>query len=202
MMKKHAVLIGVVIGLILMGVAIGLYPGGTMFDETTVGFSWSRNFISNLFGARALNGAPNPAMIWAYAGMLLFPCCYALFFVHMAGKIPVKNAGIILKYLGLANVVFTFLTVTRYHDLMLIISTSLFWTCIVIITVYILKTKLHWFKFLCIICVLLFYYGVYLWGTSNWDLLPTIQKVNFATSTLLILALEYFTKAEDFANVH
>lgn len=202
MMKKHAVLIGVVIGLILMGVAIGLYPGGTMFDETTVGFSWSRNFISNLFGARALNGAPNPAMIWAYAGMLLFPCCYALFFVRMAGKIPVKNAGIILKYLGLANVVFTFLTVTRYHDLMLIISTSLFWTGIVIITVYILKTRLRLFKLLCIVCLLLFYYGVYLWATSNWDLLPTIQKVNFATSTLLILGLEYFTKAEDFADVH
>jgi len=202
MMKKYAVLIGVVIGLILMGVAIGLYPGGTMYDETTVGFSWRQNFISNLFGARALNGAENPAMIWAYAGMLLFPCCYALFFVHMAGKIPVKNAGIILKFLGLTNVIFTFLTVTRYHDLMLVISTSLFWTGIVIITVFILKTRLRLFKLLCIICLLLFYYGVYLWATSNWDLLPTIQKVNFVSSTLLILGLEYFTKAEDFEMVH
>jgi hypothetical protein len=201
MIKKYSVLAGVVISLILMAIAISVYPGGTMYDETTIGFSWTKNFISNLFGIRALNGAENPAMIWAYSGMILFPCSYALFFIHMGKKLPEKNAGIILKYGGLANVIFTFLTVTRYHDLMLIISTTLFWSGIVVITIFILKTRLHVFKLVCIICLLLFYYGVYLWGTSNWDLLPIIQKVNFLTSTLLILGLEYFTKPEDFAHI-
>ncbi|MDN3581553.1 hypothetical protein [Mucilaginibacter flavus] len=185
-----------------MAIAIWLYPGGTRFDETTVGFSWGKNFISNLFAERALSGAENPATVWAYLGMILFPVSYAMFFVNMANKIPDKNAAFIIKYGGLANVPFTFLTVTHLHDLMLIISSSLFWTCIICITVIIFKTKLQLFKLLCVICVLLFYYGVYLWGTSNWDLLPIIQKVNFVTSTLLILGLEYFTKAEDFAGIN
>lgn len=201
MMRKYAVLIGIIISSVLMAIAIWVYPGGSMYDDTAVGFSWSKNFISNLFATRALNGAENPAVIWAYAGMILFPVSYAIFFINMAKKIPDRNAAYIIKYGGLANVLFTFLTVTRWHDLMLIVSTSVFWTCIICITVFIFKTKLHLFKLLCVICLLFFYYSVYLWATSNWNLLPITQKVNLATSTLLILGLEYFTQKEDFAHI-
>jgi hypothetical protein len=114
---------------------------------------------------------------------------------------PDKNAAYIIKYLGIANILFTFLTVTPWHDLMLIISTSLFWTCLFIITVFILKTRLHLFKVFCVVSLLIFYYSVYLWGISDWNLLPITQKINFATSTLLILGLEYFTQKEDFVHI-
>lgn len=201
MFKKYSVLIGIVISSILMMIAISVYPGGSMYNEYSVGFDWQRNFISNLFAARALNGAENASKIWAYAGMLLFPFSYALFFVNMSKKLPDKNAAYILKYLGIANILFTFLTVTHWHDLMLIISTSLFWTCLFIITVFILKTRLHLFKALCIVSLLIFYYSVYLWGISDWNLLPITQKINFVTSTLLILGLEYFTQKGDFAHI-
>jgi hypothetical protein len=201
MIKKYSVLIGVVISLILIMIAISIYPGGTMFDEYSIGFDWSKNFMSNLFGAKALNGAENPSRIWAYSGMILLPLSYAVFFINMSKKIPEKNAAKILKYGGVANIFFTFLTVTSLHDIMLILSTTLFWTCLVVITVFILKTRLHLFKFFCIICLLIFYYSVYLWGTNDWSLLPIMQKVNFISSTLLILGLEYFTKQEDFAHI-
>jgi hypothetical protein len=182
-------------------IAISIYPGGTMFDEYSTGFNWTKNFMSNLFGTKALNGAENPSRIWAYSGMILLPFTYAVFFINMSKKIPEKNAGYILKYGGIANILATFLTVTSLHDIMLIISTTLFWTCLVVITVFILKTRLHLFKFFCIVSLLVFYYSVYLWGISDWSLLPVMQKVNFASSTLLILGLEYFTKQEDFAPI-
>jgi hypothetical protein len=201
MIKKYSVLTGIVISLTLMIIAISIYPGGTMFDQTSVGFDLKRNFISNLFGVRALNGAENPSRTWAYLGMLLLPLSYAIFFNHMSKKIPDKNAGYILKYGGGANVLCMFLIVTPLHDLMLNISIALFWTCMVVITVFILKTKLHLFKFLCVICLLIFYYSLYLWGTNAWDLLPVMQKVNFINSTLLILGLEYFTAQKDFAHI-
>jgi hypothetical protein len=201
MLKKYSVLIGIVVSSIFMIIAISVYPGGSMYNEYAVGFDWKRNFISNLFATRALNGAENASRIWAYAGMILFPISYAMFFINMAKKIPDRNAAYIIKYAGIANILFTFLTVTPLHDLMLIISTSLFWTCLFIITVFIMKTRLHLFKVLCLICLLIFYYSVYLWGISNWNLLPITQKINFVTSTLLILGLEYFTKKEDFAHI-
>jgi hypothetical protein len=201
MIKKRAVLIGVVLSFILIMIATSVYPGGTMFYHYSTGFDWTKNFMSNLFGAKALNGADNPSRIWAYLGMISLPVTYALFFINMAKKIPNRNAANILKYAGLANVLFTFLTVTTLHDSMLIISTTLFWTCLVIITVFILKTSLHLFKVICIITLLIFYYTVYLWGISDWGLLPIMQKINLATSTLLILGLEYFTTKEDFEHI-
>ncbi|HEY4326204.1 MAG TPA: hypothetical protein VGN20_19615 [Mucilaginibacter sp.] len=201
LIKKYSVLIGVVISLFLMLTAISIYPGGSMFDENSIGFDWTKNFMSNLFGVRALNGSQNPSRIWAYAGMILLPCSYAIFFVNMSKKIPEKKAANILKYGGIANVLFTFLTVTPLHDLMLIISTTLLWTCLIVITVFILKTRLHLFKLFGVITLLMFYYGVYLWGISDWSLLPIMQKINFISSTLLILGLEYFTGKEDFAHI-
>ena len=201
MIKKYSVLIGVTISLILMIIATSIYPGGSMFDKNSIGFDWTKNFISNLFATKALNGSENSSRIWACLGMIILPFSYAIFFINMAKKIPEKNAGNILKYLGAANILFMFLIVTPLHDLMLNISITLFWTCIVVITVFILKTRLHLFKFFCVICLLIFYYSLYLWGTNDWSLLPIMQKVNFASSTLLILGLEYFTKQEDFAHI-
>ena len=201
MIKKYSVLIGVVTSVILMIIAISIYPGGTMFDKNSVGFDWTKNFISNLFATKALNGSENSSRIWACLGMIILPFSYAIFFINMAKKIPEKNAGNILKYLGAANILFMFLIVTPLHDLMLNISITLFWTCIVVITVFIFKTRLHLFKFLCIACLLFFYYSIYLWAISDWGLLPIMQKVNFINSTLLILGLEYFTKQEDFAHI-
>ena len=201
MIKKYSVLIGVVISLMLMLVAISIYPGGSMFDKNSVGFDWSNNFISNLFGAKALNGAENPSRFWAYSGIILLPFSYAIFFFNMSKKISEKNAAYILKYGSVVNILFTFLIVTPLHDLMLNISISLFWTCIVIITVFVIKTRLHLFKIFCVVCLLIFYFSLYLWATNKWGLLPIIQKVNFINSTLLILGLEYFTKQEDFAHI-
>ena len=201
MIKKYSVLIGVVISLILMIIAASIYPGGSMFNKNSVGFDWTKNFISNLFATKALNGAENSSKIWACLGMIILPFSYAIFFINMSKKIPEKNAANILKYGGAVNILFMFLIVTPLHDLMLNISITLFWTCIFIITVFILKTRLHLFKFFCVVCLAVFYYSIYLWATSDWDLLPTMQKVNFINSTLIILGLEYFTKQEDFAHI-
>ena len=97
MIKKYSVLIGVVISLILMIIAISIYPGGSMFDKNSVGFDWTKNFISNLFATKALNGAENPSRIWAYLGMIILPFSYAIFFINMSKKIPEKNAANIHK---------------------------------------------------------------------------------------------------------
>jgi hypothetical protein len=198
---KYSVLTGVIVSVALMVIAISLYPGGSMVDNSYVGFSLRNNFISNLFEPVALNGTENASRIWACLGMILLPCTYAIFFIHMSKKIPDRNAGHILTYMGIANILFTFLIATPWHDLMLNISITLFWTGIFIVTFFILKTSLHVFKILCVACLLVFYYSIYAWATNDWDLLPTLQKVNFINSTVLILGLEYFTGKEDFAHI-
>lgn len=196
--KKYSVLICLVISVILIVIATFVYPGGSLADKNSIGFEWSKNFISNLFAAKAINGSENPSRIWAIIGMAFHSVGYGLFFINMSKKISTGYATTVLKLIGGGNILFSFLIVTPLHDIMVILSSTLFLIGLFYITVYLLKTKLTIFKFLCILCFLIFYYTLFLYGSGNWGLLAIMQKVTFICSMLLVLGIEYFTKPEDF----
>ena len=197
-MRKYSVLICVVISVLFLVTATLLYPGGSILDKNSVGFDWSKNFFSNLFLAKALNGATNPSRIWALIGMVFNSMGYGLFFFHTSRKIPQKHAALVLKTIGLVNMLFTFLIATPLHDIMVTISSTLTMIALFYITVFILKTKLHWVKLFCIGSLLIFYYTLYLYGAGDWGLLAVMQKVAFLCFMLLVLAIEYFTTGEGF----
>jgi hypothetical protein len=198
MIKKYSVFFCLLISFILIVTAASVYPGGSILDNNSIGFDWTKNFISNLFAEKAINGAENTSRIWAIAGMFFHSVGYGIFFINMSKKITDKNASLVLKLVGAANILFSFLIVTPLHDTMITLSSTLFLLGLFYITVFILKSKLHFFKFACIICLLTFYYTLYLYGSGNWGLLAIMQKVSFIISMLLVLGLEYFTKQEDF----
>jgi hypothetical protein len=201
MIKKHLVLICLVISVILMVVATLVYPGGSLLDKNSTGFDWSTNFFSNLFAAKAINGSENTSRIWAIIGMAFHSVGYGILFINMSKKVSERHAATILKLIGAANILFTFLIVTPLHDIMVTISGTLSLLALFYITVFILKTKLHLLKFSCIICLLTFYYTFYLYGSGNWGLLAIMQKVSLISSMFLVLGLEYFTKQEDFKQI-
>ena len=57
MIKKYFVIIGIIISLIFIIIAILSYPGGTYQDKNSIGFDWTRNYFSNLFETKAINGS-------------------------------------------------------------------------------------------------------------------------------------------------
>jgi hypothetical protein len=179
-------------------IATLLYPGGSILDKDSVGFDWSKNFFSNLFLAKALNGTINPSRIWALIGMVFNSIGYGLFFIHTSRKIPHKHTEFVLKSVGIANMLFTFLIATPLHDIMVTVSSTLTMLGLFYITVFILKTKLHLLKFFCIVSLLIFYFTLYLYGAGDWGLLAVMQKVTFLCFMLLVLTIEYFTRSEDF----
>ena len=197
-MRKYSVLICVVISVLFLVTATLLYPGGSILDKNSVGFDWSKNFFSNLFLAKALNGTVNPSRIWALIGMVFNSIGYGLFFIHTSRKIPQKHTELVLKSIGIANMLFTFLIATPLHDIMVTVSSTLTMIGLFYITVFILKTKLHWLKFFCIGSLLIFYYTLYLYGAGDWGFLAVMQKVTFLCFMILILTIEYFTRGEDF----
>ncbi|MCE7923970.1 MAG: hypothetical protein DYG98_13010 [Haliscomenobacteraceae bacterium CHB4] len=200
-MKKYSVLICIVISVILLVIATLIYPGGSLLDKSSTGFVWSKNFISNLFAAKAINGSDNTSRIWAIIGMAFHSVGYGIFFINTSRKMPVRHAANVLKYIGAANIVFNFLIATPLHDIMITISSTLSLLGLFYITVFILKTRLHLFKFACIICMLTFYYTLYLYGSGDWGLLAIMQKVSLISSMALILSIEYFIKQEDFQQI-
>ncbi len=198
MLKKHAILISTGLSVIFIVIATLLYPGGSIYDANSVGFDWTKNFMSNLFGEKALNGADNPARIWAVIGMIFQSLSYMLFFVNFSTKIPHKGSAKVVKYLGYSNVIFIVLIASPLHDLMIIITSTMFLAGLFYITIFVLKSRLTVFKFLCVICLLLYYFTIALYGFRYLDLLVIMQKVTFLFSLLVILGLEYYTSKEDF----
>ncbi|MEA1787617.1 hypothetical protein U1E44_16060 [Arenibacter sp. GZD96] len=197
-MQKYSVLICIIISVLFLVIATLLYPGGSILDENSVGFDWSKNFFSNLFLAKALNGTENPSRIWALIGMVFNSIGYGLFFIHTSRKIPHKHTELVLISIGVVNMIFTFLIATPLHDIMVTVSSTLTMIGLFYITIFILKAKNHWLTLFCIASLLIFYSTLYLYGAGNWGLLAVMQKITFLCFMLLVLTIEYFTKAEDF----
>lgn len=63
----------------LIGVAIAVYPGGTILERGAAGYSFSHNFLSDLGSRSALNGASNSASrLLCAAGIALFTAALLL----------------------------------------------------------------------------------------------------------------------------
>ncbi len=200
MIKRYLVFICMIISVLLIVIAAVSYPGGSLLDKNSVGFGWSKNFISNLFETKAINGSENPGRIWAIIGMAFQSVGYGVFFINMSKKFFFNAWGNVLKYIGFANILFIFLIATPYRDVGTIsIVLTLFG--LFIITFFVLKSKLHLLKFCCIICLLTYYCFFFLYGFSYLKLAFIMQKVYSISSILLVLGLEYFTKHDDFANI-
>lgn len=202
MLKKHAVLSGIIISLLLLVIATWHYPGGSQFDKTSIGYNWRTNYISNLFGEKAVNGADNTARFWAMGGMVFLSVSFALFFAGFSERIPAKRAAKVIKYIGVSGMIFTFLIATPLHDVMVTVASTMFLISLFYITVFVFKSKLHWFKLFCVVGLLIFYGTLYLYGTGSFKFLPIMQKLNFAVTIVLVLSLQYFAKAEDFQHIN
>ncbi len=198
--NKYSVLICLVVSVIFIVIASLVYPGGSILDENSKGFYFSKNFFSNLFAAKAINGVENSARIWAILGMAFHSVGYGIFFIHMSKKIHLKQWAKILKYIGVANIVLIFLIATPLHDLG-VISIMLTLFGLFIITVFVLKSKLNFLKCCCIICLLTYYCFFGVFGLGYMGLAVIMQKVYILSSMLLVVGLEYFTKPEDFIQV-
>jgi len=190
-------MICLVTSMILIIIATLAYPGGSLLDKNSIGFDWSKNFLSNLFATKAINGSENPGWIWALIGMAFNSVGYGIFFINMSKKIASGKWANILKYIGIANIIFIFLIATPLHDLGTI-SIILTLLGLFTITVFILKSKLHFLKFCCIICLLTYYCFFSFYGFGYLGLTVIMQKVYIISSMSLVLGLEYFTKYEDF----
>ena len=200
MIKKYTVLICLITSVLFLVIAAFEYPGGSLLDKNSIGFGWSKNFISNLFEPNAINGSDNPGRIWAIIGMAFHSVGYGIFFINMSKKISSGQWTNILKYIGIANIIFIFLIATPLHDLG-VISIILTLIGLFTITAFILKTKLYLLKFCCIVCLLTYYCFFFLFGFGYMDWSFIMQKVYIVSSMLLVVGLEYFTRYEDFVQI-
>lgn len=199
MLKKYTILVGMLVSLVLLLISTTQYPGGSQANTDSIGFSWRHNYLCNLLNPVAVNGASNPARFWALAGMLFLCFSVAVFFIRFSKKIPHKSASNIIKFAGAGAMVFGPLMATPLHDLGARLSGILLMLSIFYVTVFVLKSKLLFFKILSVLCLLSLYVCTYVYFTQmGLAYLPVLQKVNLAVSIGWVLGLEYFTSRENF----
>jgi hypothetical protein len=199
MLKKYLILIGIIIALLLLVVAALHYPGGSQLDKYSVGYDWKNNYLSNLFSIKAVNGAVNASRPWAIAGMLFLCGAFGLFFFEFARKIPSKLSAQIIRYFGTGAMLFAFLTVTPYHDIMVTIASTLPLVSMFYIVIFIFKSKLQLFKVLSVVCMVALYSCNYVYFTrTHLEILPVLQKAAMLLTITWMLCLQYFTVSTDF----
>lgn len=184
--------IGIAVALCLFVVATIYYPGGTTDSASTVGYSWTHNFVSSLFASRALNGAANSARYFAILAMLFFCLGLGLMFKRISIKVRSRIHKKTIEIGGIGSMVYGFLVVTPMHDLMVSIGLLLGLAALFATThaLYVERRRLLFvWGSICIALSLMsaaMYYGNVFYG-----FLPVVQKVHWVTCIGWLLAVYY-----------
>jgi len=95
--------------------------------------------------------------------------------------------------------IFAFLAVTPYHDKMITIASTLVLISMFYITVFVFKSRLHLFKILSAVLLLVSYGCNYIYYSRNYvEFLPISQKSALVITIVWVLSLQYFTAIADF----
>lgn len=198
-MQKHLLLLGISIALLFLLIATIYYPGGSSFYSSTSGFDWVHNYLSDLFGDKAINGMDNGSRWWAVAGMLFLCISFGGFFLHFSQKISSKPARITIMSSGIGAMLAAFLTVSPLHDAMIPLSSTLVLIAVFYITVMVLRSRLHVLKILSILFLLFLYANNYVYFSQNYVVyLPLMQKVVLLMAVIWVGSLSYGSTEEDF----
>ncbi len=199
MLRQYSILLGISISLLLLVIATLHYPGGSQHDPHSIGYDWKNNYLSNLFGEKAINGSDNASRPWAISGTFFYCASCALFFIEFSRKISSRGAAATIKYCGVGSNLFAFLAVTPYHDTMVTIASTLGLASMFYITVFVFKSRLHLLKLVSTVCLLVFYGCNYIYYTRSYvEFLPLLQKLSLVITITWILLLQYFTSAANF----
>lgn len=193
---KASITTSLVLGVILFYLSTLHYPGGSNWNKNTIGFDWRYNYITNLFNPIAVNGESNGSVPWAIAAMFILCTGFALFFIETSQKIATPSSSRIIKWGGTLSMLFAFLAVTPWHDLMVTISNVLVMLSLFYITVHLFRSKLYMIGLLSAACLGAIYAGSTMYYTQLWlDWLPVAQKTVFTLKIILILSMTWGTSA-------
>jgi hypothetical protein len=191
-MRRHWPLVGALLAACLFVAAAARYPGGTTTSADSIGYDWTRNFISSLFASTALNGSPNPARYVAMAAMLVLCVSIGAVFRSISRTVGSKPERRAIEITGIPSMVYAFLVVTPMHDLMVSIALALFVVAMLAIlrVLSIERARRLWLAGVSSL-VLLIVTAVVYYGGVLYALLPMLQKASFVACASWLFAVYY-----------
>ncbi|MEL6720628.1 MAG: hypothetical protein AAFP82_18130, partial [Bacteroidota bacterium] len=112
--------------MLLYLLAAYLYPGGSNFDQTAIGFSWQYNYWCDLLSPMAKNGAMNQGQAIALIAMLILATSVCLSWIGIFSKLPFqKTSSQYFQWSGILSMAVAIFIFTTLHDLVIIVAGGL-----------------------------------------------------------------------------
>lgn len=164
------------------------YPGGSQQDKYAKGFSWMHNYWCNLMNENAMNGQPNTARPIALGSLVLLCIALAGFWIIFPQHAPfTRKLRLLFQLSGIASMLTGVFIFTRFHDVLIDISTLLGLVALTgtFIGLYKLRWKgLFWMGIFTLLLIALNNLLYYREGLLYY--LPLVQKITFGYVLLWI----------------
>ena len=184
---------GSVLFIVLYITAAFLYPGGSLSDNTTIGYNWTENYWCNLLNDKAINGQVNTAKPVAVVAMLILCTSLSVFWIFFPASVQIKKYHrLIIQIAGILSMITAFLLLTNInHDLSINISSSFGFIAMlgILSALYQIKWKMLFaFGLFNILLIGLNNYLYYI--ISDLAYLPLVQKFTFLSFLVWICCIE------------
>jgi len=183
---------GAVVFVILYIIAACLYPGGSQFDEHSVGFSIVHNYWCNLLNETAINGRPNGGRTTALIALFVLCASLAFFWLQFPVYMRIGRVHrlVIQAGGGLAMTTAVLLLSSLSHDL--VIDAACGFGLAAIIGTIVCLYKYGWyflFAFGLFNLVLVGFNNLFYYTPDLIRYLPVVQKISFAAFLVWICAI-------------
>lgn len=180
---------GLTIYAILFMLATWLYPGGSLNHPDAIGYSFSHNFLCDLFLSESYNGEHNPGRYIAIGSHVILGLTMMSFFYLLPGIFHRQNTNTkCVQIFGVLTMgIFCFMF-TELHDI-IVITTAVFGTLALlpffIELRYLTDRPLKLWAWMCYGMSLL----VFTLYTTGWGFyyLPLLQKVTFLVDAVWVI---------------
>ncbi len=186
MLRSKALLLfpmyGIALFFCLYIVAAWLYPGGTKFDRSTVGFSMRHNYWCDLLDRTAYNGQPNTGSSIAIAATLLL--CLAVGWLCYVFPLKMRLSPTLcytIQFFGVLSMAIFALLFTPLHNWSIEVGAPLAGVAMAAMLAALYRlgwTGLLWFAVVCFLLAMV-NYAVYQ-SKIGLGILPVLQKIMFA----------------------
>jgi uncharacterized membrane protein HdeD (DUF308 family) len=185
-------LLGICLYILIYLVATYLFPGGSDFDKSALGFSWRHNYWCELLAEKAPNGAVNTARPVAIFGMFVLAASLIMFW-YLFSILFTDKGRLLIRYTGLLSMVIALFLFAGPHDLVMIVSGLLGLFALAMCLVILYRQKKYWLVFIGWFCIGLCALNNYIYYTGvGFNNLAFIQKITFVFFFYWFIAVNFY----------
>ena len=178
MSPKLLSILGILVAVSCLVAATTRYPGG---------FDWNRDYISTLLRAPA-----GPSRTLADIGVLLFSVSLALVFVRLARAAAFARSSKAIRIGGIGSMIYSALTITPMHDLMVTISLVFLLAALVPMVRELTRANERGFFAAGCICLAILGASAAIYYSGRFVVvLPWAQRVSFGLIAVWLVALDF-----------